>query len=72
MEGRQEGGNEAEEETSKSACNGKKVKSSRVVTYCLKVFVFASCKLEDNIFKVVQLFMFGDVLQALSLLMQQD
>lgn len=29
-------------------------------------------KLEDNIFKVVQLFMCGDSLQALLLLIQQD
>lgn len=47
----------------------KKAESSWVDTDCLKVFVFFfQRKLEDNIFKVVQLFMFWDLL---SLFIQQ-
>lgn len=50
-----------------------KVKSGWVDTDCkLVVVFFVPRKLEDNIFRVVQLFMFGDLLRALSLLMQRD
>lgn len=57
--------------TSKLTSNGRKVDNGWVDTDCLNVRFFPY-KLEDNIFRVVQLFMFGDPLKALSLLIQQD